>query len=140
MSIDYLFTKLQKHLKEVTKELNIFTNYYRHCFNHSFTKLSKYYTKIDRLLFYAATIAFHSYKKFTYFDDLQRKNIGSSKAIRLAKKLIRLLFTKYLERERQREEASLLPIISNNNNEELDLDQVKSFGDYIALINKNKRR
>ena len=145
VSMDYLFTKLQKHSKEVTDDPDIFTDYYRHCLNHAFAKLSEYYTKIDESPFYAAAVALHPCKKFTYFEESWRKNKGGGEAIRQAKQSTRRLFNDYLKRQRQREDAAtpLSPtdLFASNARSSEDPDWVKSFGDHTAtLVNKNRRR
>ncbi|KAM0710102.1 hypothetical protein Q7P35_002464 [Cladosporium inversicolor] len=71
-TMDYLFAKLKKHAKEVEETPKIFTDYYIICLNHGFAKLSEYYTKIDESPFYAAAVALHPCKRFTYFDEIWR--------------------------------------------------------------------
>lgn len=81
----------------------LFTDYYTHCLNHGFDKLSKYYTKIDESPYYAAAIAFHSCKKFDYFKKTWGPNKGGTKAIATAKRAMRALFTNYIQNERAAE-------------------------------------
>lgn len=66
--MDYLFIKLRKRSNEVLARPELFTDYYTHCLNHGFDKLSEYYTKIDNSPYYAASVVLHPYKKYDYFE------------------------------------------------------------------------
>jgi hypothetical protein len=67
--MDYLFAKLKKHANEVKESPHLFTDYYIASLNHGFAKLSEYYIKIDESPYYAAAVALHPYRRFTYFDE-----------------------------------------------------------------------
>jgi hypothetical protein len=66
--MDFLFLKLAKRSDEVNARPDIFSDHYRHCINHSFSKLQYYYTKIDDSRLYAAAVALHPYIRFNYFE------------------------------------------------------------------------
>jgi hypothetical protein len=105
--MDYLFTKLKKHAKEVEEAPKIFTDYYTNCLNYRFAKLSEYYTKIDESPFYAAAVALHPCKRFTYFDEIWSKTTGGTTNIHNARQSTRRLFDDYLRRAIAERESSL---------------------------------
>ncbi|KAM0711447.1 hypothetical protein Q7P35_002187 [Cladosporium inversicolor] len=86
--MDYLFIKLRKRSNEVLARPELFTDYYTHCLNHGFDKLSEYYTKIDNSPYYAASVG---------------STKGGAKAITTAKRAVRTLFGEYLKQERASE-------------------------------------
>ena len=109
--------------------------------NHSFTKLSDYYTKIDESPYYAAAVALHPCQKFDYFECQWGSTTGGKRAITTAKKVVRLLFKQYLDRASS-EAPPPLPLaeqslfIDDDENSEDD-DWIKAFGDHTATAIKN---
>jgi hypothetical protein len=135
-TLDYLFIKLRRRSNEVLAHPELFTDYYTHCLNHGFDKLSEYYTKIDESPYYAAAIALHPCKKFDYFEKTWGPNKGGTKAIATAKRAVRALFTDYIQKERAAEPATPSPppqsvADANANNEKSeDEDWDTAFGDH----------
>lgn len=96
--MDYLFAKLEKHSDEVSERPDLFTDHYVAALDHGFAKLSKYYTKIDESPYYAAAVALHPCRRFTYFDNNWSKTTSGDRAILNAKQATRRLFDDYLTR------------------------------------------
>ncbi|KAM0708845.1 hypothetical protein Q7P35_005498 [Cladosporium inversicolor] len=105
-TMDYLFSKLKKHATEVEESPEIFTDHYTNCLNHGFAKLSKYYTRIDESLFYAAAVALHPCKRFTSFDEIWSKTTGDATNIHNARQSTRRLCDDYLRRAIAKRELS----------------------------------
>lgn len=140
--MDYLFAKLSKHSKEVLARKELFTDYYRHCINHGFAKLSEYYTKIDETPFYAAAVALHPCKKYDYFESTWGPTKGGTKAIATAKRAVRNLFEEYLKKQRQATPSppplttSLFVDLGKSDDEDWDT----AFGDHTARrVNEHER-
>ncbi|KAM0700923.1 hypothetical protein Q7P35_012645 [Cladosporium inversicolor] len=133
-TMDYLFAKLKKHAKEVEETPEIFTDYYTICLYHGFVKLSEYYTKIDESPFYAAAVALHPYKRFTYFDEIWSKTTSGATNIHNARQSTRRLFDDYLrraiaERESSPEQDTLFV---QDKDDEDDEDWTHAFGEHVT--------
>lgn len=130
-TMDFLFSKLKKHADEVTDKPALFTDHYKHCLNHGFTKLSEYYSKIDDSRLYSAAVALNPCRRFTYFDTVWRHNKGGLTAIRKAKHQTKELFEEYLTRHRVStppSAASLLTSPGGDEDEDEDDDWTTAFG------------
>jgi hypothetical protein len=66
--MDFLFLKFAERADEVNADQELFSDHYRHCINHRFSKLQQYYTKIDDSRLYTAAVAIHPYMRFKYFE------------------------------------------------------------------------
>jgi hypothetical protein len=135
-TMDYLFAKLKKHANEVEESPHLFTNYYIASLNHGFAKLSEYYTKIDESPYYAAAVALHPCRRFTYFDENWTKTTGSPRAILIARQSTRRLFDDYLSRAvAERELSSELDtlFVNDQSDDEDDEDWATAFGERIKI-------
>jgi hypothetical protein len=140
-TMDYLFAKMKKHQDETTESPHLFTDYYMTALNHGFAKCSEYYTKIDDSPFYAAAVALHPCRRFTYFNDTWSKTTGGSSAILTAKQSTRRLFDDYLaravaERESSPEQDSLFISNAITQSDSEDEDWAIAFGERNVRSNE----
>jgi hypothetical protein len=134
--MDYLFAKLKKHANEVEESPHLFTDYYIASLNHGFAKLSEYYTKIDESPYYAAAVALHPCRRFTYFDENWTKTTGGPRAILTARQSTRRLFDDYLSRAVAERESSSEPdtlFVNDQSDDEDDEDWATAFGERIKI-------
>jgi hypothetical protein len=135
-TMDYLFAKLKKHANEVEESPHLFTDYYIASLNHGFAKLSEYYTKIDESPYYAAAVALHPCRRFTYFDENWTKTTGGPRAILTARQSTRRLFDDYLSRAVAERESSSEPdtlFVNDQSDDEDDEDWATAFGERIKI-------
>jgi hypothetical protein len=97
-TMDFLFLKLAKRSDEVNARPDIFSDHYRHCINHSFSKLQHYYTKIDDSRLYAAAVALHPCMRFNYFEKAWANKPGGREQIDTARRQTHSLYRDYLSR------------------------------------------
>jgi hypothetical protein len=137
-TMDFLFAKLKKHSHEVEDSPELFSDYYTECLNHGFVKLSEYYTKIDESPYYAAAVALHPCKRFTYFDEIWSKTTGGVASIQTAKASTRRLFDDYLKRARAERESSteLDTLFIHDDNEDEDEDWATAFGEHTIDVER----
>lgn len=140
-TMDYLFAKLKKHSDEVSERPDLFTDYYMAALNHGFAKLSEYYTKVDESPYYAAAVALHPCRRFTYFDNNWSKTTGGDRAICNAKQATKRLFEEYLTRAITERESSSEPealFISNTTqSDDEDEDWATAFGERVKDNGRN---
>lgn len=97
-TMDFLFLKLTQRSNEVNANQDLFSDHYRHCINHGFTKLQQYYTKIDDSRLYTAAVALHPHMRFNYFEKQWANKPGGREQINDARRWTRSLYDDYLTR------------------------------------------
>lgn len=95
-TMDFLFLKLAKRADGVNARPERYSEHYRHCINHGFSKLQQYYTKIDDSRLYAAAVALHPCMRFKYFDKAWSNKPGGREQIDFARRQTRSLYDDYL--------------------------------------------
>lgn len=98
-TMDYLFFELKERADEVTAEKDLFSDHFRHCLNHSYSKLYHYYNVIDKSRLYAASVALHPCMKYSYIEERWPRTNGRE-AIDVAKEQVQSLFDEYLAKHR----------------------------------------
>jgi hypothetical protein len=129
-TMDYLFIKLKKHADEVTENPHLFTDHYQACLDHGFFKLRDYFIKIDETPYYAAAVALHPYKRFTYFEDAWQNTVDSEASILAAKTTTRRLFDEYLKRACAESTSPPLARTTLFMSDDEDEDWRTAFGDH----------
>lgn len=98
-TMDYLFFELKERADEVTAEKDLFSDHFRHCLNHGYSKLYHYYNVIDKSRLYAASVALHPCMKYSYIEEHWPRTNGRE-AIDVAKEQVQSLFDEYLAKHR----------------------------------------
>jgi hypothetical protein len=125
--MDFLFLKLARRANEVNADQELFSDYYRHCINHGFSKLQQYYTKIDDSRLYTAAVALHPCMRFAYFEKQWANKPGGREQIDNAKRWTRSLFDDYLSRLPPIDEPAESLFVSLDKEDE-DADWRATFG------------
>lgn len=99
-TMDYLFAELKDRADEVTTKKDLFSDHFRHCINHGYSKLHHYYNVIGKSRLYAASVALHPCLKYSYIEEHWSDSNGRE-AIDVAKQQVQSLFSDYLSKHRR---------------------------------------